>query len=43
VVTALDGGGFVVTCTDDSRTGSDVSNVAIRAQVFGVDGLPVGT
>lgn len=43
VVTALDGGGFVVTWTDDSRTGSDVYNAAIRAQVFGADGLPVGT
>ena len=35
-VTGLEGGGFVVTWTDDSQTGGDTSATAIRGQIFDV-------
>jgi Ca2+-binding RTX toxin-like protein len=42
-ITALSNGGFVVTWEDDSQSGGDASDGAVRAQVFGADGTPVGT
>lgn len=41
-ITALEGGGFVITWEDWSGTGGDTSGRAIRAQVFAADGTPVG-
>ena len=41
-VSHLSDGGFVVTWTDESQTGFDVSNSAIRAQRYGPDGTPLG-
>jgi hypothetical protein len=38
VVTGLDDGRFVVTWTDDSRSGGDASQLAVRARVFNADG-----
>jgi hypothetical protein len=37
VILALDDGRFVVTWTDDSRSGGDTSQLAIRARVFNAD------
>jgi hypothetical protein len=37
-VTALDDGRFVVTWTDQSRTGSDISGFAVRGQIFNANG-----
>jgi hypothetical protein len=42
-VAALSGGGFVITWTDDSRTGGDTSGFAIRAQRYDANGAPQGT
>jgi len=42
-ITALSDGRFVVTWSDGSRTGDDTSDVAIRAQIFNVDGTPLQT
>jgi Ca2+-binding RTX toxin-like protein len=41
-VTALPNGGFVLVWNDYSKTGGDTSEYAIRAQVFGATGAPVG-
>ena len=41
-ITALEGGGFVITWEDWSQTGGDTSDRAIRAQVFAADGAPIG-
>jgi len=41
-ITALEGGGFVITWMDTSQTGGDTSNNAVRAQVFAADGTPIG-
>ncbi|WP_111732385.1 calcium-binding protein [Roseovarius amoyensis] len=41
-ITALEGGGFVITWQDLSETGGDTSGAAIRAQVFAADGTPIG-
>ncbi|RME17198.1 MAG: hypothetical protein D6801_03975, partial [Alphaproteobacteria bacterium] len=41
-VLALANGGFAVSWTDYSNSADDPSNSAIRAQVFGPDGTPVG-
>lgn len=41
-ITALAGGGFVITWQDSSETGGDTSDTAVRAQVFAADGTPVG-
>ncbi len=41
-ISALPGGGFVVTWTDESETGPDTSYAAIRAQVFAADGSKLG-
>lgn len=41
-VTALAGGGFVVTWTDGSATGADTDGSAIRGRVFDASGNPVG-
>ena len=38
-ITALDGGGFVVTWTDGSGQNGDTSGSSVRAQVFGVNAL----
>jgi Ca2+-binding RTX toxin-like protein len=42
-IAALEGGGFVVAWEDRSATGGDTSTGAVRAQVFGATGEPVGT
>ena len=42
-VTGLAGGGFVVTWSDDSRTGGDTSGLAIRGQMFDASGTAVGS
>ncbi len=42
-LTALPGGGFVVTWVDFSRTGGDSFFTAIRGRVFDADGTPVNT
>lgn len=41
-VTALTGGGFVISWQDSSQTGGDTSNNAIRAQMFDATGKTVG-
>lgn len=41
-MTALPGGGFVVTWTDASASGSDTSGNAIRAQMFDASGAKTG-
>ena len=41
-ITALSDGGFVVSWTDESLTGADISGQAVRARVFNADGTPVG-
>ncbi len=41
-ITALDGGGFVVSWSDMSATGGDASFNAVRAQVFSANGVPSG-
>lgn len=41
-VTALSGGGYVVTWTDSSATGGDTSGAAIRAQLYAANGARVG-
>lgn len=41
-ITALADGRFVVTWQDDSRTGGDTSNWAVRAQIFNPDGSHSG-
>ncbi len=43
VITALEGGGFVVVWEDSSRTGDDTSSDAVRGRVFNADGTPVNT
>jgi hypothetical protein len=40
-IARLADGGFVLTWTDNSRAGSDVSGDAVRAQVFSAAGIPV--
>lgn len=42
-VSALSGGGFVVTWTDWSKAGGDTSGTALWGQVFGADGKKSGT
>jgi len=42
-VTALPGGGFVVTWTDFSGLGGDSSGTSIKAQLFTADGTKIGT
>jgi lysophospholipase L1-like esterase len=42
-ITALPDGRFVVTWTDDSRSGGDTSGSAIRAQVFNANGSRAGS
>ena len=42
-VTALADGGFVVAWADQSVSGGDTSSGAIRAQVFGLGGVPLGS
>ncbi|HQD81682.1 MAG TPA: hypothetical protein PK929_01325 [Quisquiliibacterium sp.] len=42
-VVGLQGGGFVVTWTDLSRSGDDPSDAAVRAQVFDAAGRKVGS
>jgi Ca2+-binding RTX toxin-like protein len=42
-VTALTGGRFVVTWTDASQVGADLSGTAVRAQIFNQDGSRAGT
>ena len=41
-MTALADGRFVVTWTDDSRTGGDTSGAAVRGQIFAADGTKSG-
>lgn len=41
-VTALAGGGFVMTWTDSSASGADVSGASIRAQLYDASGARVG-
>ena len=41
-ITALDGGGFVVSWSDWSATGGDTSLYAVRAQVFNANGTSSG-
>ena len=41
-ITALENGGFVIAWEDTSATGGDTTGTAIRAQVYGTDGAPVG-
>ncbi len=41
-ITALAGGGFVVTFSDLSNTGSDTSGGAVRARIFSANGTPAG-
>lgn len=41
-VAELQGGGFVAAWVDSSQTGADTSLTAIRAQVFGADGIKQG-
>lgn len=41
-LTALSGGGFVVTWTDNSASGADASGAAIRAQLYDASGAKVG-
>ena len=41
-VAALAGGGFVISWTDDSHTGADMSGTAVRAQMFDLLGHKVG-
>ncbi len=41
-LTALQGGGFVITWTDQSQTGGDTTASAVRAQVFNSTGNQVG-
>ena len=41
-VTALAGGGYVVCWTDTSGVGGDSSGYAIKAQLIGSDGTPIG-
>ncbi|MBZ0122856.1 MAG: hypothetical protein K8F31_03125, partial [Roseovarius sp.] len=41
-ITALAGGGFVITWRDWSQSGGDTSQSAVRAQVYAADGTPVG-
>lgn len=43
LITALTGGRFVISWTDDSASGGDTSFAAIRAQVFDADGNKSGT
>ena len=43
VVTALANGGFVVAWADQSLSGGDTSSSAVRAQVFGLGGVPLGS
>ncbi|VAV88052.1 FIG01023050: hypothetical protein [hydrothermal vent metagenome] len=38
----LTGGGFVITWTDDSRIGGDISLLAVKAQRFAANGTPQG-
>lgn len=42
-ITGLSNGGFVVVWTDDSRTGGDTSQTAVRGQVFLADGTKSGS
>ena len=42
-ITGLANGRFVVSWTDVSATGGDTSNFAVRAQMFGADGTPIGS
>ena len=41
-VTALTGGGFIVTWTDNSASGGDTSGAAIRAQLYNASGAVLG-
>lgn len=41
-ITALSGGGFVITWTDNSASGADTSGAAIRAQMYDAAGAKVG-
>jgi len=42
-ITALPDGHFVVAWTDNSATGGDTSLYAVRGQIFGASGVPVGS
>ena len=42
-ITALDGGGFVVTWQDNSQQNGDASGFSVRAQVFEADGDKIGS
>ena len=42
-ITALDGGGFVVTWADSSQQNGDTSSYSVRAQVFEADGDKIGS
>ncbi len=41
-ITSLEDGGFVAVWSDGSATGGDTSYLAVRGQVFGANGAPVG-
>ena len=41
-VTALAGGGFVVTWTDNSGQGGDTDKTSVKAQIYNAAGVPVG-
>jgi len=42
-VAVLSSGGFVITWTDNSKTGDDISLKAVRSQVFQSDGTKIGS